>query len=565
MDLQRTLAHSAFDPTTMPSGKPISKPVSMPTPTSNPITVPKSTMAPLPTSNPTFVSKMDLSISIPNLVSTPMATSVSSTEPCLEPNEDPTTKPHSNSSAKPIGESIPAEIMASEFECTPHWSQNPSFNPAPDPLYHSPFNTPNGGVNDIIEVWEDYNGKDILIDQISVVWSKDLAHHQDQYWDTHLACPWDPGEGNVPVLANHQDQDWEPLVICPWKKLQQFHLWIFMDHYKDVLWVSHKFVACSPRMVCCLDPYWELALLYLTIHFIPPIHLAMRKGECTQASVTSSHHGLPLLDALIGGEEGSPPISPITLSLGSSLGGKEGSPGNLSNHHINLVMVHCDFDVTKVNNINVVSPGSIFPRATYLDSSWVSMCCCFPLSGCEKSMTSYWCLPNGPHARIIRACLRSTMVQYLGQDWDPLCKDFQWIYTDHYKDHSPGKLQQPTLPVGILQWESGESENGEEVTGEQYLFNALLNFKPTIIPIAMPRENGEHIHANGTQKPTIIPIAMPSGNGEQIHPKGRQISRAFITIHNGATWIIDPTHPPSGVSMHKAPTRVWDPGGSALY
>jgi hypothetical protein len=173
----------------------------------------------------------------------------------------------------------------------------------------------------------------------------------------------------------------------------------------------------------------------------------MRKGECTQASVTFSPHGLPSLDALIGGEEGSPPISPITPSLGSLLGGKEGSPGNLSNHHINLDLVHCDFDIIKVSQDPLivlflgahhqgdtwVSPCFNFPRATYLDNYWVPLYYCFPLSS--------W-----------------TLI---------------------------GKLEQSTLPIGILQWESGESENGEQVSGEQYFYNIAT---PTTIQTTVPKE-----------------------------------------------------------------------------
>ena len=137
------------------------------------------------------------------------------------------------------------------------------------------------------------------------------------------------------------------------------------------------------------------------------------------------------------------------------------------------------------------------------------------------------------------------MVHYLGQDWNPLCKDSQWIYMNHYNDHDwthNGKLQQSTLPTGILQWESGESGNGEQVLGEQYFYNMLLIFNPT-----------------------IVPVAMPQGNGEHIHPNGNQIPKASFTIHDGETRIKDPTNPPSGVSMHKAPIRVWDPGHSAFY
>ena len=81
---------------------------------------------------------------------------------------------------------------------------------------------------------------------------------------------------------------------------------------------------------------------------------------------------------------------------------------------------------------------------------------CFRFSGWDTNMTIYWCPPNEPHARITGACLRSTMVHYLGQDWNPLCKDFQLIYIDHHKDYDwkyLGELQQSTLPTGILQCE----------------------------------------------------------------------------------------------------------------
>jgi hypothetical protein len=352
-----------------------------------------------------------------------------------------------------------------------------------------------------------------------------------------------------------------------------------MDHYKDSLWDYHTFMPNSPRMVYCLDPYWELAL-NLTFQSGPPLHLTLGNGE--------SPYGFPSFDAPIGGEEGSPPIkySPIAISLGSLLEGEEGSPGNFSNHRINLIMVHCEFDV---NNINVilldlswdnwdiflqslawqplhlschlkqsqdtlivllfqahhpdatwVPPCSIFSRVTHLDSPWVPSCCsfktttyqnntldlppnlfwCFPLS----SWASYWCLPKGPYARITRAHLRSLTVNHLGQDWKRLPKDFQWIYMDHYKDHDwtlIENLAQSTLPKGILQWESGESKNGEQVSGKQYFFYIAA---PIITPVAVPKGNGEHATQN---------------------------TKDSITIYIGESRIKEPITSP----------KVWDPGG----
>ena len=48
-------------------------------------------------------------------------------------------------------------------------TQDPHFNPVPDSLFYSLSNESPGGASDTFEIWEDMNGKDILIDQIHVM------------------------------------------------------------------------------------------------------------------------------------------------------------------------------------------------------------------------------------------------------------------------------------------------------------------------------------------------------------------------------------------------------------